>query len=195
MLDGRRLDEGRRAGLTSSPDFLRSSGGFIRSPSSSASLPSDELMMVSVWMGWIMCWDSMISLDERECEILRASAEREQASVTGGCGLGWLTFSITSRVGDGILFWSMLCRASCSSRRSPALRPRSSSSEESGGVVIAPLDLMSMLLFAEWPFATVFSIVAVDDDRRDLARYDVDETERGRDGRWAVTGEWGGWSM
>jgi hypothetical protein len=52
-----------------------------------------------------------------------------------------------------------------------------------------------MLLFGERPLATVFSIVTVDDDRRDFARYDVDDVERGRDGRRAVTGEWGGWSM
>jgi hypothetical protein len=203
MLEGRRRDGGRRAGLTSSPDFLRSSGGFIRSSSSSASLPSDELTIVSVLMGWIMCCESMISLEDRECAILRASADSVRATVTGGCGLACFTFSVVSRVGEGIRFWSMCWSACWSSRRSPMLRPRSSSSEESGGVVIAPLvegpwrlasDLMSTLPVPCWPFAAVLSLVTEDGDRRDLARYEVDETERGSEGRCDVAGERGAWS-
>lgn len=160
----------------------------------------------------------MISLEERECAILRASAERERARVTGGWGLESLTLSVTSVEGDDCRFWSMPWRACCSSRRSPTRRPRSSSSEESGGVVIAPggirrsftgggdgrrlpfvdgpcwvaSDLVSVVVLGDSPFATVFSIVTDVDDRRDFARYEVDETERGSDGRRVVTGEWGG---
>ena len=47
MLDGRRRDVGRRAGLTSSPDFFRRRGGFIRNSPSSTSLSSEELMRVA----------------------------------------------------------------------------------------------------------------------------------------------------
>jgi hypothetical protein len=40
------------------------------------------------------------------------------------------------------------------------------------------------------------SSVREDGERRDLARYEVDETERGSDGRCdVVAGERGGWSM
>lgn len=111
MLDGLRRDGGRSAGLTSSPDFLRSSGGFIRSSSSSASLPSDELMIGSVLSGWMMCCESVISLDDREWDILRASAESERAAVMGmGVLLG---VAVTpSRAGEGILLTSMCCSAS-----------------------------------------------------------------------------------
>jgi hypothetical protein len=42
--------------------------------------------------------------------------------------------------------------------------------------------------------AAVLSSVTVDGERRDLARYEVDETERGSDGRCDVAGERGGWS-
>jgi hypothetical protein len=82
MLEGLRREAGRRAGLTSSPDFLRSSGGFIRNPSSSASLSSEDVVMTGqVSSGSTLCLESIISLDEREWAILRASADRDRAAV------------------------------------------------------------------------------------------------------------------
>lgn len=51
------------------------------------------------------------------------------------------------------------------------------------------------LVFVELPLAAVLSDVSNDGVRRDFARYDVDETERGSDGRREVAGERGGWSM
>jgi hypothetical protein len=43
------------------------------------------------------------------------------------------------------------------------------------------------------PFAAVLSLVTDEGERRDLARYEVDETERGREGRCNDAGEQGGW--
>ena len=55
-------------------------------------------------------------------------------------------------------------------------------------------DLMSTLPVPCWPFAAVLSLVTEDGDRRDLARYEVDETERGSEGHGDVAGERGAWS-
>ena len=60
-----------------------------------------------------------------------------------------------------------------------------------------PCWLASVLVtvgFEELPLAAVLSEVSHDGVRRDFARYDVDETERGSDGRREVAGERGGWS-
>ena len=96
------------------------------------------------------------------------------------------------------------------------LRPRSSSSEESGGVVMAPdgirrsftgegdwrrlpliedprerlaSDTGTVPPFNTRPFAAVLSAVENDGDRRCLFRYEVDETERGNAGRCDAAGE------
>ena len=55
--------------------------------------------------------------------------------------------------------------------------------------------LMSTLPFAVAPLAAVLSSVANDGERRLLTRYDVDETERGSDGRCETAGERGDGSM
>lgn len=138
MLEYLRRDAGRRAGFTSSPDFLRNSGGFIRNPSSSASLSSEDVVMTGqVSRGSTLCLESKISLDERECAILRASAESDRAAVIScGAFVGGVVDAFRS--GDDTLFTLMCCSASSRSFKLPTLRPRSSSSDESGGVVIAP---------------------------------------------------------
>jgi hypothetical protein len=49
-----------------------------------------------------------------------------------------------------------------------------------------PSDAGSVLPFTVWPFAAVFSAVAdegEEGDRRCLLKYEVDETDRGREGR------------
>jgi hypothetical protein len=172
--------------------------------------------------GWMMCWDSVISLEDREWAILRASADNDRASVRGGSGFSCGASTLLSRAGEGSLLTSMCCSASWSSRRLPMLRPRSSSSEESGGVVIAPdgirrsftgegdwrrlplielpreaSDAGAALPFTTVPLAAVLSAVVLVEDvaRRCLFRYEVDETERGSDGRRWETGESGLWSM
>jgi hypothetical protein len=70
MLEYRRLEDGRSAGFTNSPDFFRTSDGF--ESCSSSSLSSDP------WVGdsKCVCRGMMIavSVDDRECEIFRASA-------------------------------------------------------------------------------------------------------------------------
>jgi hypothetical protein len=50
-------------------------------------------------------------------------------------------------------------------------------------LVEGPRVALSVLPFGDWPFAAVLFSVAHGVDRRDLARYEVEETERGRDGR------------
>lgn len=193
--------------MTSSPDFLRSRGGFIRNSSSSISLPSEELMTGSVRGA---CCESVISLEDRECEIFRASAESDRAGVVDERVLAGVSVA-PSRFGEWPLFTSMFCKASWSSFRLPIARPRSSSSsEESGGVVIAPDGINRLftgggdwrrlpladtewprrasaegaLPFANRPFAAVLSCVEMDGDRRCLFKYDVEETERGSTGLW-----------
>jgi len=71
MLEYLRLDEGRRAGLTNSPDFFLTSGGLTLRPSSdsSSSLSSDG-DSVMIRSGMMMAF----SVDDLECEILRAVA-------------------------------------------------------------------------------------------------------------------------
>jgi hypothetical protein len=85
------------------------------------------------------------------------------------------------------------------------LRPRSSSSDESGGVEISDeprerllSDAGPELPFETWPFAAVLSAVAEEGDvgdRRCLLKYDVDDMDRGRAGRWAALCESGLVSM
>jgi len=71
MLEYRRLEDGLRAGLTSSPDFFLTSGGLTRSSSSSSSSSlSSEGDSVTTRSGMMMA----VSVDDLECEILRAVA-------------------------------------------------------------------------------------------------------------------------
>jgi hypothetical protein len=178
-------------------------------------------MMGSVLSGWMRCCDSVISLDDRECEIFRASADSERATVIGS-GAFLVVSAVPLPFGEDALLTSMCCSAAWSSRRLPMLRPRSSSSEESGGVVIAPDGIRRSFTgegdwrklplleeprerlasdadpagpFTTWPFAAVLSAVADEGVRRCLFRYDVDETERGSAGRCEATGESGLGSM
>jgi hypothetical protein len=77
MLEYLRLDDGRKAGLTNSPDFFRTSDGLLSIPSSS-SLSSDDCVGESnLGRGITMA----VSVDDRECEILRASADRAVGDV------------------------------------------------------------------------------------------------------------------
>lgn len=46
-----------------------------------------------------------------------------------------------------------------------------------------------------WPLAVVLLAVEMEGDRRCLFRYEVDETERGRAGRWNWAGESGNCSL
>ena len=62
--------------------------------------------MGSVSRGWTMCWERVISLVERECEIFRASTESERGN---GVLLG---VSVTAcRTGEGARLTSMCCSA------------------------------------------------------------------------------------
>lgn len=77
MLEGRRREAGRRAGLTSSPDFFRTMGGRLVGPSlsssSSESCLEDAGEVIRICVG-----DSNMMLEsvlDRECEILRASLD------------------------------------------------------------------------------------------------------------------------
>lgn len=72
ILEYLRLDEGRSAGFTSSPDFFRTSDGLESGPSSSSSLSSDDCVGESNFVLGIMI---AVSVDDRECEIFRASAD------------------------------------------------------------------------------------------------------------------------
>jgi hypothetical protein len=58
-------------------------------------------------------------------------------------------------------------------------------------------DAGPVLAFTALPFAAVLLAVVVDEDveRGSLFRYDVEETDRGNDGRREETGESGFWSM
>lgn len=81
MLEYLLLDDGRRAGLTSSPDFFLTSGGLLK-PLSSSSLSSepDVAFAESVKDGL----ETMIavSVDDLECDIFLASAVRPFGDVT-----------------------------------------------------------------------------------------------------------------
>lgn len=55
-------------------------------------------------------------------------------------------------------------------------------------------DEMSTLPFAVWPLAAVLSAMENDGDRRDLFKYEVDETDRGSAGRCAEAGDSEVWS-
>jgi len=108
ILDGRWWDEGLSAGFTNSPDFLRRRGGFIRNSSSLISLSSEELMRLSV-VSRGACFDKVISLEERECEIFLASGIRADlegdavdAVFCGGAGT-----PPSSRLGECPLFRSI----------------------------------------------------------------------------------------
>lgn len=50
-------------------------------------------------------------------------------------------------------------------------------------------DVMSTLPLAVRPFAAVLSMVEKDGERRDLLRYEVEEAERGNEGRRVEAGE------
>lgn len=82
MLEGRRLDdEGRRAGLTNSPDFFRSIGGFRRERSGSSSLASS-----SDGVSDGSCLRSMKSDEsvlDRVWEILRAICDGDCSTLSG----------------------------------------------------------------------------------------------------------------
>jgi hypothetical protein len=69
MLEYRRLDDGRKAGLTSSPDFFRTNDGLDSGPSSSSSLSSDVCVGESNLARGIMI---AVSVDDRECDIFLA---------------------------------------------------------------------------------------------------------------------------
>lgn len=149
MLEYRLLDEGRRAGLTSSPDFLRTSGGLTLRLSSS-SLSSDVCMGDSVKSGLTM----LVAVEDLECEILRASGERAVGDVmvvVGSERVLWCSAPPAWRIrtGDGSLFNS-IDRTACSN--SPHVRRSSSAfvlglsspsefSEESGGDMTAPVGI------------------------------------------------------
>ena len=146
MLEYLRLDEGRRAGLTNSPDFFLTSGGLTRSPSSessSSSLSSDG-DSVTIRSGMMMAF----SVDDLECEILRAvalSAVGEWMVVVGS------EKETPFLAGDPSLLSSM-DRTACSSAPQvweKLLRPLGASemsspsefSDESGGDKMAPVGI------------------------------------------------------
>ena len=145
MLDGRRrTDDGLRAGLTSSPDFLRTMPGREErsSSSSSSSLLSTELGCFSGEVDCFMPGPKMVdSVEDLECEILRAEGVR--GGVTGADADCWsaacdddgmdrprasLAFldSLSTRLGELSRCCSMMRMAACSSARFSNSRPRCS---------------------------------------------------------------------
>jgi hypothetical protein len=143
MLEYLRLDEGRRAGLTSSPDFFLTSGGLTRSPSSESSSLSSDGDSVTARSGMMMA----VSVDDLECVILRAvalSAVGEWMVVVG-------SEKETPLAGDPSRLSSM-DRTACSSAPQvweKLLRPLGASeasspsefSDESGGDKMAPVGI------------------------------------------------------
>jgi hypothetical protein len=69
-------------------------------------------MIGSVFRGWMMCCDRVISLEDREWAILRASADNDRANVFGGSGFSCDASAMLSRAGEGSLLTSMCCSAS-----------------------------------------------------------------------------------
>jgi hypothetical protein len=204
MLEGRRLDEGRRAGLTNSPDFFRRSGGLTVKPISS-SLSSE------VWMGEsvkeaVLWLDRLISLADLEWAILRASGVKPGlASLNELEPKSDTAIPLLFPAGDPSRLISICCNACANWASSPVscIRrlPRSSSSElllvESGGVLMAPDGIAALLtgggdcrrlglatspLFSD---DSVFELAwsEMEGVRRCRWRYVVDESERGSVGR------------
>ena len=82
MLEYRRREEGRRAGLTSSPDFFRTSEGL--NGFSSSSLSSEPCVGDS--SNCCLGFKIAVSVDDRECEIFLASALSAVGEVDCECG-------------------------------------------------------------------------------------------------------------
>ena len=163
ILEGRLLaDEGLKAGLTSSPDFFLSMGGFRRdrfgSSSSVTESSSDPVRGVSGWL----CLMSM-KIDVSVFDLLWPSFRRVLTVVSSiwvAVGLSsdseggmmsvsaWLAFPVSSAFlfGELSLCCSIILMAACSSARFSNSRPlnsfvSSSSLEfcaESGGEMTAP---------------------------------------------------------
>lgn len=152
MLEGRRLDAGRRAGRTTSPDFLRTIFGFRISPSESSSDPASEhpLDFIMLRFG---------SVADLEWAILRNPASSSKAPVVytrrmlpDVCGCDSpATSSSTTMATRGLLlgelsrFCGIWLMASCSSFRLLMALPRTSAEsssspdeDESGGDIMAP---------------------------------------------------------
>ena len=90
MLEYLLREEGLNAGLTNSPDFLRTSEGLLRGPSSSSSLSSVVPVGDSTKVGLEMTISAVL---DRECEILRASGVRAVGEVvwdTGSDSVRWM---------------------------------------------------------------------------------------------------------
>lgn len=158
ILDGRlRDDEGLRAGRTSSPDFLRSMGGFLWESSSSLSSSSDVEFGVSV--SRLRSIKTAESVFDREWAILRCpwDSARSTWSIVGfkaasseGITNVRTAFAFATswalRTGELERCCSITLMAACSSARLDNCRPRifsaSSSSLEfwvdSGGERTAP---------------------------------------------------------
>lgn len=149
MLEYRRLDVGLRAGLTSSPDFFRISEGFDKGPPSS-SLSSEVAVSDSVVKDAVRGNMIAVSVDDRECEIFRASRESGVGDVVCDTGSD-LPASLCSLAGEPSLLRSIDRTASCNSFQVFRIsRPLSSwdassrselSGEESGGDITAPVGI------------------------------------------------------
>lgn len=152
MLEYLLLDEGRRAGLTSSPDFFLTRGG-LRNPPSSSSLSSDPEVAFADSVKLGLETTIAVSVDDLECEIFLASAVNMFGEVTwvvgseelktvtlagdeSRCRLIDLTACCKSfHVDSASLFLGL--RSFCSSP--------SEFSEESGGEMIAPVGMTRLL--------------------------------------------------
>jgi len=90
--------------LTSSPDFFRNKGGFISSEPSSSDESSDPCMGESVMAE--LCCERVISLEDRECEIFRASGVNA-GLVVAEPGVEVEFFPSSSPEGECSRFWSI----------------------------------------------------------------------------------------
>lgn len=153
------MEEGRRAGRTSSPDFFRTIGGL--GMGSSPSLSSESCIEESE-----MALATSI-VEDRECEILRASWDsaltrpfcrsndlNDEASVASTETSGLIDVVGCCRVGDPDRFCSMILTAASSSckffscRTRPLFAPSSSSLElevDSGGEMTIPAGMMLLV--------------------------------------------------
>lgn len=165
MLDGRRRDDARRAGRTSSPDFFRTiEGRESRRPSSSTSSSSlDSFLNLVGSVTWTVLGSKLmlLSVVDRECEILRASRDRggreslaETVPVLGGAAAPFTGLLSSSLVGEPDFLCCMPLMASCNSFilsfSNPLGRPRTSSSSlefcaESGGEIVIPAGIRLLL--------------------------------------------------
>lgn len=164
ILDGRLRDDARSAGRTSSPDFFRTIDGREScSPSSTSSSSSDSGLNLT---GEVVPDDAgsklmLLSVVDRECEILRASRDRggreslaETVPVLGGAMAPFIGLFSSSRLGEPDFLCCMPlianCRAFTLSASKPLDRPRTSSSSlelcaESGGDMVIPAGIRELL--------------------------------------------------